>query len=137
MVWNMIYDQDAPDEDLPTISHDELWERLAWFLERIIPVAEESGVQLALHPDDPPLPVVRGQPRLVYQHHMYQRLLDLHVSDHNGLEFCVGTLAEMTEDDIYDCGTPTPGSARSIHPSPPRPGATLPRDVHRRRGLGR
>lgn len=103
MVWNMIYDQDAPDEDLPTISHDELWERLAWFLERIIPVAEESGVHMALHPDDPPLPVVRNQPRLVYQHDMYQRLLEVNSSAHNGLEFCVGTLAEMTEGDIYEC----------------------------------
>ena len=81
----------------------EMWDNYVYYLERILPVAEEAGVTLALHPDDPPLPVVRGQPRLVYQHHMYQRLLDLHVSDHNGLEFCVGTLAEMTEGDIYDC----------------------------------
>jgi mannonate dehydratase len=103
MVWNMTYDQGAPDEDEPTISHDELWERLAWFLERILPIAEEAGVDMALHPDAPPLPMVRNQPRLVYQHHMYQRLLELNPSPHNGLEFCVGTLAEMSEGDIYEC----------------------------------
>ncbi len=103
MVWNMIYDPDAPDEAEPTISHDELWERLAWFLQQILPIAAESGVHMALHPDDPPLPMVRNQPRLVYQHHMYQRLLDLDPSPHNGLEFCIGTLAEMSEGDIYDC----------------------------------
>ena len=57
----------------------------------------------SLHPDDPPLPVVRNQPRLVYQHEMYQRLLEIHPSSHNGLEFCIGTLAEMSAGDIYEC----------------------------------
>jgi len=47
------------------------------------------------------VPSLRGQPRLVYQPHMYQRLLDLHPSPSNTLEFCVGSLAEMTEGDIY------------------------------------
>jgi mannonate dehydratase len=103
MVWNMVYDPDAPDEILPTISHDELWARLEWFLGRILPVAEEAGVHMALHPDDPPLPMVRQQPRLVYQHAMYSCLLDLSSSPHNGLEFCIGTLAEMTEGDLYEC----------------------------------
>jgi mannonate dehydratase len=59
-------------------------------------------VKLAAHPDDPPLPTVRGQPRLVYQPQHYQRLLDLQPSPANALEFCVGTLAEMTEGDIYE-----------------------------------
>lgn len=40
-------------------------------------MAEEAGVRLAAHPDDPPLDYVRGQPRLVYQPDMYQRLLDI------------------------------------------------------------
>lgn len=57
---------------------------------------------LAAHPDDPPLPTVRGQPRLVYQPHLYQRLLDLKPSRSNALEFCIGTLAEMTEGDLYE-----------------------------------
>src|SRR5204862_404221 len=68
----------------------------------VIPVADQSGVQLAAHPDDPPMPTIRGQPRLVYQPHMYQRLLDLVPSRCNALELCVGTLAEMTEGDVYD-----------------------------------
>ena len=45
---------------------------------------------------------MRGQPRLVYQPQMYQRLIDLNPSPSNTLEFCVGTLAEMTEGDLYD-----------------------------------
>ena len=57
---------------------------------------------LAAHPDDPPLPTIRGQPRLVYQPRLYQKLIDLKPSPRNALEFCVGTLAEMTEGDIYE-----------------------------------
>src|SRR5690606_31493634 len=56
----------------------------------------------ALHPDDPPTPTVRAQPRLVYQPHLYQKVLDLNPSPANALEFCIGSLAEMTEGDIYD-----------------------------------
>lgn len=102
MIWNMVYDQTAPAGNLPSISHGELWRRLQKFLEEVIPVAEQSGVQLAAHPDDPPMPTMRQQPRLVYQPHMYQRLIDLAPSPSNALELCVGTLAEMTEGDIYD-----------------------------------
>jgi mannonate dehydratase len=102
MVWNMVYDPQAPGGTVPPISFEELWRRLAEFLREVVPVAEEAGVKLAAHPDDPPMPVVRGQPRLVYQPRLYQRLIDLQPSPANALEFCVGTLAEMTEGDIYE-----------------------------------
>lgn len=102
MVWNMVYDPDAPPGVLAPVSSDELWRRLQRFLDDVIPVAEASGVRLALHPDDPPTPTMRGQPRLVYQPRLYQRVIDLNPSPANALEFCVGTLAEMTEGDIYD-----------------------------------
>lgn len=102
MVWNMIYEKEAPAGNLPTISHEELWNRLQRFLEEVIPVAEQSGVTLAAHPDDPPMPMMRQQPRLVYQPDMYQRLIDAAPSKNNALEFCVGTSAEMIEGDIYE-----------------------------------
>ena len=102
MVWNMIYDPNAPVGTVRPATHDELWNRLNEFLKEIIPVAEESGVTLAAHPDDPPMPTMRGQPRLVYQPQHYQRLLDLYPSPANALEFCIGSLAEMTEGDIYE-----------------------------------
>lgn len=103
MVWNMIHDPDADPGVLPEIDHEELWSRLAFFLQELVPVAEEAGVRLAGHPDDPPLPRVRQQPRLVYQPEMYQRLIELVPSRSNALEFCLGTLAEMSEGDVYDC----------------------------------
>jgi mannonate dehydratase len=102
MAWNMVYDRKARPGAVPSVSAEELWQRLGVFLEEVIPVAEEAGVTLAAHPDDPPLPTIRGQSRLVYQPRLYQRLLDLKPSPRNALEFCVGTLAEMTEGNIYD-----------------------------------
>jgi mannonate dehydratase len=102
MVWNMVYDRNAPPGTVPTATPDELWQRLKDFLDTLLPVAEEAGVTLAAHPDDPPMPTVRGQPRLVYQPRLYQKLLDLHPSPCNALEFCLGSLAEMTEGDIYE-----------------------------------
>ncbi len=100
-VWNMVYD-DAPNPGtVPNIPHDELWQRLDAFLEAVVPVAEEEGVKLAAHPDDPPVPVLRQTPRLVYQPELYQRLIDLRPSPASGLEFCLGSIAEMTEGDVY------------------------------------
>jgi mannonate dehydratase len=101
-IWNMVYDRNAAAGTLPSISREELWRRLQRFLEDVIPVAEQAGVRLAAHPDDPPMPTMRQQPRLVYQPHMYQQLIDLAPSRSNALELCVGTLAEMTEGNIYD-----------------------------------
>ena len=102
MVWNMIYDDNALDGSLPHIGHEELWERLQYFLNEIIPVAEEAGVKMAAHPDDPPMPYVRKTPRLVYQPDLYQKLIDIKPSPSNNLEFCLGSIAEMTEGDVYE-----------------------------------
>ena len=102
MVWNMVYDQDAPEGFVKNVSHDELWQRLEYFLNEIIPVAEEAGVILAAHPDDPPMPVVRKSPRLVYQPDMYRKLLNIKKSKNNALEFCLGSIAEMTGGNVYE-----------------------------------
>jgi mannonate dehydratase len=102
MVWNMVYDPNVPKGSVPSITQEELWRRLESFLDEVIPVAEEAGVRLALHPDDPPMPTMRGQPRLVHQPELYQRVVDLNPSRANALEFCLGSLAEMTGGDIYE-----------------------------------
>jgi mannonate dehydratase len=98
----MVYDPNAPKGNVESISQEELWRRLDEFLGEVLPVAEEAGVKLAAHPDDPPMPIMRRQPRLVYQPQFYQKLLDLHRSPANQLEFCLGSLAEMTDGDIYE-----------------------------------
>ena len=102
MVWNMVYDEHAPAGVLKSVTHDELWRRLGAFLREVLPAAEQAGVKLALHPDDPPTEFIRGQPRLVYQPRLYQKVIDLNPSRANTLEFCIGSLAEMTEGDIYE-----------------------------------
>ncbi len=101
MAWNMVVDP-AATGIRPPVRREELWDRFARFLEAVVPVAEAAGVRLAAHPDDPPLDMVRGQPRLVNQPHLYQRVLDLRPSSSNTLEFCLGTIAEMSEGDVYD-----------------------------------
>jgi mannonate dehydratase len=102
LAWNMVVDATAPPGNIPPATAEQLWSRLERFLDEVLPVAEKAGVKLALHPDDPPMPTIRGQPRLVYQPSMYQRVIDLNPSKANALEFCVGSLAEMTEGDIYE-----------------------------------
>lgn len=101
-VWNMIYDPQAPAGTVGQVTEAQLWDRLTRFLDEVVPVAEEAGVRLAAHPDDPPMPTIRDTARLVYQPQLYQKLLDLKPSRANGLEFCIGSLAEMTEGDIYE-----------------------------------
>lgn len=103
MVWNMRYDHKQKREGyLPKIEHEELWNRVQYFLDELIPVAEEAGVRLAAHPDDPPMPYIRQTPRLVYQPRLYQKLLDMKPGRSNALEFCLGSIAEMQEGDIYE-----------------------------------
>jgi mannonate dehydratase len=102
MIWNMVYDPNAPAGNVASITADELWRRHGEFLDALVPVAEAAGVKLAAHPDDPPTDTVRGQPRLVNRPELYQRLIDRRPSPSNALEFCLGTLAEMPDGDIYD-----------------------------------
>jgi mannonate dehydratase len=101
MVWNTIYDPAAPPGVLAPVTRDELWGRMEYFLREILPVAEEAGVVMAAHPDDPPVPTLRGQPRLIYQPALYQKLFDLVPSRNSQAEFCVGTVAEMAAGDTY------------------------------------
>lgn len=103
MVWNMTFDENAVGTAERTrITKEELWERVASFLRAVLPTAEEAGVLLAAHPDDPPVERIRDTPRLVIRPEQYQQLIDLVPSPSNGLEFCLGTLGEMRGGDIYE-----------------------------------
>ena len=107
MVWNMVYDTEIfdPDQANATLAHvsaGEIRQRFTEFLNEMVIVAEEAGVRLALHPDDPPMSVLRDAHRLAYQPDLYQQILDLNPSPVNALEVCVGTLSEMPDSDIYE-----------------------------------
>ncbi len=80
------------------VSEETLWESLEWFLDRVVPVAEEVGVRLALHPDDPPLSPVRGIGRIITSLEAYDRVFSFHDSPALGMTFCQGNLSLVTDD---------------------------------------
>ena len=76
-------------------SREELWENFAYFSERIIPVAEEAGVRLALHPNDPPTTeALGGIPCLIHSWETYERAFEIANSPALGMEFCCGCWLE-------------------------------------------
>ena len=80
-------------------THTELWENFEYFIRRIIPVAEEAGVRLALHPNDPPIAgPLGGIPCLIHSYADYQRAFELAASPNLGMEFCVGCWLEGGSD---------------------------------------
>lgn len=81
-----------------TITADQLWRNLQRFLEAIIPVAEESGVTLAMHPDDPPLSHFAGKARIMNSVEAFERLVSLVPSERNAICFCQGSFATMGVD---------------------------------------
>jgi mannonate dehydratase len=76
-------------------TEEELWANYDWYLERILPVAEEANVRLALHPDDPPVEAIAGMPRLFRNFENFRRAMDHFDSPHHGLNFCHGCWSEM------------------------------------------
>ena len=80
------------------VSEEQLWETLEYFLNKVIPVAEEANVKLAMHPDDPPLSPIRGLGRIMRSVDNFQRLLDLAPSPMNGIALCQGNFTLMTDD---------------------------------------
>jgi mannonate dehydratase len=75
-----------------------MWDNLKYFLERVVPVAEETGVKMAMHPDDPPLSPIRGMGRIMSSIENYEKLLDLVPSPVNGIALCQGNFTLMTDD---------------------------------------
>ena len=78
-------------EQYKAIDEEKLFENLEYFLKAIIPVAEEAGVNMAIHPDDPPWPIF-GLPRIITSEKNIDRFLSLVDSPANGLTFCTGSL---------------------------------------------
>jgi mannonate dehydratase len=91
--------QDPPHFPDKVISQEQLWENINYFLQRVVPVAEEAQVRIALHPDDPPIPEpLGGAARIMVSIENFQRVFDLVPSDAYGMLFCQGCVAEMGED---------------------------------------
>jgi mannonate dehydratase len=75
---------------------EEQWANYEYFIKAILPVAEEAGVRLALHPDDPPVPSLGGVARIMRSFAAFKRAMATGDSPNHGLDFCVGSWSEMS-----------------------------------------
>jgi mannonate dehydratase len=84
-------------------SLEEMWSNIAYFLKAVIPVADQSGVRLALHPNDPPAPLSRGSGQIMGSVEGWKRLIDIVPSKANGITFDCGVTREMGHDPVEVC----------------------------------
>ena len=96
-------------KDLPPLpgegAHDlhEMWSNISYFLKAVVPVAEQSGVRLALHPNDPPSPLSRGSQQIMGTVEGWKKLVSIVDSPSNGITFDCGVTREMGHDPVEVC----------------------------------
>ena len=83
------------------LTKESIWQNLEYWIKAVTPVAEEEGIRLGIHPDDPPVENLGGVPRIMTNFDAFKRLIEIYPSDSNAIEFCQGTFSEMDED-IYE-----------------------------------
>lgn len=92
--------QDPPLTEAGMVGADEYWERITYFLERVIPVAAEYKIRMACHPQDPGMPKgkgFRGVETVLGSVDGLKRFVDIAASPYHGLNFCQGTVSEMLD----------------------------------------
>ncbi len=100
--------QDPPLTEAGAVPAEVAWQRITYFLKRVIPVAQEYRIRMACHPHDPGMPRdkgFRGVHRVLGSPDGLKRFLDIAPSEYHGLNFCQGTVSEMLEkpgEQIYD-----------------------------------
>jgi mannonate dehydratase len=88
----------------PVITEERMWDNYAYFIKAVLPAAEEEGIRLALHPDDPPVPMLGGVARLFYRPEGFKRAFELSENSPAwALDLCLGCCSEM------------PGGRASVH----------------------
>lgn len=96
-------------KDLPPLPEEgahpieEMWNNVTYFLKAVVPVARESSVRLALHPNDPPAPISRGSGQIMGSVEGWKRLVDIVPSPYNGITFDCGVTREMGHDPVEVC----------------------------------
>ena len=95
--------ENAPIADIGCFSEEEVWDSLTYFLKAVIPVAEEEGVVLALHPSDPPMKTIQGVAQILHSFDALKRATEIVDSPSNRLKFCQGTVAQWCEtpEEVY------------------------------------
>jgi mannonate dehydratase len=101
-VYDEAKDRDGePPKESGAVSADQMWERITYFLERVVPVAEECKVRLCCHPHDPGMPEgkgYRGVHRVLGSVAGLKKFVGIKESKYHGLNFCQGTVCEMLRD---------------------------------------
>ncbi|MGH7677884.1 MAG: mannonate dehydratase [Gemmatimonadaceae bacterium] len=82
-----------------SVSESQLWDNLAYFLERVVPAASAAKVRMALHPDDPPWSIF-GLPRIITDGPALRRVTEIVPDPANGITFCTGSLGVKAENDL-------------------------------------
>lgn len=80
------------------VSEEKIWANLEYFVKSVMPVAEEAGVRMALHPDDPPISPLRGIGRVLTSAKSFRRVLEMAPGPMNGITFCQANFKLMGED---------------------------------------
>lgn len=88
----------ADIEYYQSISEEQYWDNMQYFLEAVIPYAERYDVKMAIHPDDPPWPLY-GLPKLISSVEGMRRFIALNPSPYNGFTLCTGSLGASAEND--------------------------------------
>ena len=86
------------DNNVPLkLTEEKLWDNYAYFVKAVIPVAEEAGIVMGLHPDDPPISPLLGYSRVLTSADAYRRAMSLSNSPSHGITFCQATFRAMGE----------------------------------------
>ncbi len=93
--FDMDLARNAPPSFDREYTAEDMWANLEYFLRAVVPVAEEAGVKLAAHPDDPPVESLGGVARILKDWDGFDRMLGIVDSPNLGLDFCMGCWSEM------------------------------------------
>ena len=100
--WDESYSKDELNgllKEYEGMTHEKLFENLVYFLKGIMPACDETGINMAIHPDDPPWDIF-GLPRIVGKDEDYARLFKAVPNKHNGITFCTGSLGAGRFNDL-------------------------------------
>ncbi|AKL95879.1 mannonate dehydratase UxuA [Clostridium aceticum] len=115
--WDASYTKNQMEtliKEYKELGEEKLWENLEYFIKNIIPVAETSGVKMAIHPDDPPWSIF-GLPRIITCKENLKRFLALYDSSYHGITFCTGSLGCTETNDLVDMIKYFSGEKKRIH----------------------
>lgn len=96
------------------IGKEQLRENLSYFLQEVLPVAEEAGVNLCIHPDDPPFPLL-GLPRIAGTADDFRWIMEQYDSPANGITFCTGSLSARLDNDLVALATEFAPRIQFVH----------------------